>query len=159
MAVHEQEHKARRPRPRDGDRRIGPTGSARSRVWRYLLAALLALHGLVHVAGFAAAWQPGGLQGVSATSSFSGLQAGTPAALFLGVLWLVAGAGFVAGGGLLALRRHWWSTVTACTAVLSLALCVMWWQSAAVGIAADAVVLGFLVLLASPLGRPAEGER
>lgn len=145
MAVHEQE-----PELRAGDLRP----HAGRAVWRYLLAAALAMHGLLHGVGFAAVWQQGALPGVSATSSLPGLEAGTPAAWFLGVLWLVAGAGFIAGAGVLALRRHWWSAVTACAAVLSLALCSMWWQSAAFGIAADAAVLGFLVLLASPLGRP-----
>jgi hypothetical protein len=153
MAVH-----GREPKKWAGDlgTRAVP-GDAGTAVWRYLLAAALALHGLIHVVGFAAAWQVGGLTGATATPSFPGVEAGTPAALALGVMWLAPALGFVLGGAALALRGHWWSLVTAGAAILSLGLCSMWWQTASIGIAVDVLVLGFLALLASPLGRPAEG--
>lgn len=150
MAVHEKE-----PIQRARDLNIAASSHAGTPVWRYLLAATLGLHGVIHVVGFAAAWQLGSLTGVTATPSLPGVGTGTPAALALGLMWLVPAAGFVVGGAALALRLHWWSLVTACAAVLSLALCSMWWQSAPIGMAVDAVVLGFLILLASPLGRPA----
>lgn len=155
MGVQEREPK-QKPKPLRMDPVETPT-SPPSRtgtaVWRYLLASVLVLHGLLHGIGFAATWRIGGPSGVTATPSFPHLEAGTAPVLALGVLWLLAGAGFVLGGAGLAWRRHWWTPLTACAALLSLGLCTMWWQSAPIGIAADLVVLGFLTLLISPLGR------
>lgn len=155
MAVQEREPKQKpqpvRMEPVDTD--LPVPSHAGTPIWRYLLAAVLALHGLIHVIGFAAAWRLGGLSGVTAAPAFPHLEAGSAPVLALGALWLLAGAGFVVGGAGLAVRRHWWSWVTGGAAVLSLALCVMWWRSAPVGIAADLLVLGLLTVLASPLGR------
>ena len=118
-------------------------------MWRYLLAVILVLHGLVHAIGFAAAWQFGGIAGVSATPSVPTLEEASATALALGALWLVAGAGFVVGGIALATARAAWVPITAAAGILSLALTAMWWQSAPVGIAIDVAVLGFLVLVAT----------
>lgn len=115
-------------------------------MWRYLIAALLALHGLVHTVGFLAAWQLRAIAGVTATPSFPTLDAGATPVLALGSLWLVAGAGFIVGGTGLATQTPWWIPVTAFAALLSLVLATMWWQSAPIGIAIDVAVLGFLLI-------------
>jgi hypothetical protein len=118
-------------------------------MWRYLIAALLALHGLVYAIGFAASWQVATMAGVSSTPSFRALESGSSPVLVLGALWLAAGPGFVVGAIGLIARRSWWFPTTAAAAVLSLVLTAMWWQSAPIGIAIDVVVLGFLLLLTS----------
>src|ERR1035437_4698572 len=45
---------------------------AMARVWRPLLAGLLAVHGLIHVMGFAATWHIGSLNAISSTPSLGG---------------------------------------------------------------------------------------
>jgi hypothetical protein len=121
-------------------------------MWRYLISAVLALHGLIHAIGFAAAWQLGALTGVTAAPSFPTLNAGSAPVLVLGVLWVVAGAGFVLGGVGLAADRSWWVAVTAASALLSLVLTGMWWQSAPVGIMIDLAVFAFLFLVTRGTG-------
>jgi hypothetical protein len=121
-------------------------------MWRYLVSAVLALHGLIHAIGFAAAWQLGALTGVTAAPSFPTWNARSAPVLVLGVLWLMAGAGFVLGGIGLAADRSWWVPAAAASALLSLVLTGMWWQSAPVGIAIDLAVLAFLVLVTRGAG-------
>jgi hypothetical protein len=46
-------------------------------MWKYLLATLFILHGLIHALGFAATWQIGSISAVSSTPSLiGGLSAG-----------------------------------------------------------------------------------
>lgn len=65
-------------------------------MWRYVVGALLALHGLIHATGLAASWQLGDRPDVTAAPSVASLRPGSPIVLVLGVLWLIAGAAFVA---------------------------------------------------------------
>jgi hypothetical protein len=62
---------------------------------RPLLATVLSLHGLAHLAGFRAAFR------ASAPQLFGLLDPGTLGARALGVVWLVLGLGYVAAAALL----------------------------------------------------------
>ena len=116
-------------------------------IWRWLVIALLTLHGLVHMVGFAAVWglgQPGAVTRVPAIPA--GLTAGSPAVLALGVLWLIAMAAFLAAAAGLLIHAAWWRVVAAGAAALSLLLCAAWWNDALVGIIINVAILAGLAL-------------
>ncbi|HEX6817977.1 MAG TPA: hypothetical protein VF120_06340 [Ktedonobacterales bacterium] len=109
-------------------------------VGRWLLSALLAAHGMMHVLGFVVIWHLGPLGALLGEPTYApGRVEQTPFNLFLGLLWLVAGASFVvAAAGLMAARLMaarlmapaWWRPLTLAAVVLSLALCITSWDIA-----------------------------
>ena len=127
---------------------------AMARVWRPLLAGLLAVHGLIHVMGFAATWHIGSLNAISSTPSLGG-SAASSVSMLLGVVWLAIALGFVVAAFGLVTRRPWWEGLVAGAAVLSLALCTLWWKDAPFGIVIDVLlVLGLIVVHWLPTGHP-----
>lgn len=115
--------------------------------WRFLVAAILGLHGLIHVLGFFSTWQLGDFTAIPATPLYpSGLAAGSPVVLALGVLWLVTMAAFLLAAIGVVLRTAWWKSVAVSAACVSLVLCIAWWNSAWFGALVDvAVLLGVLI--------------
>ena len=118
-------------------------------IWLYLLAALFALHGLVHAMGLTATWQVGPAGTVSASPGLvPAISAGSRQAKILGVLWLIAMAGFIAASAALVAHGPWWRTVAAAAALTSLALCIAWWRDAKVGAFIDVAILVALIATA-----------
>jgi hypothetical protein len=118
-------------------------------VWLYLVALFFALHGLVHALGLTAAWQVGPAGTVSASPGLvPAISAGTPQAKFLGVLWLIALAGFIAASAGLMAHLVWWRPVAAAACVVSLLLSIAWWSDAKVGALIDVAILAGLVVTA-----------
>ncbi len=118
-------------------------------LWRWLVVALLMVHGLIHMMGFSAAWRLGGSGGVASVPTFpAGLTAGSPIVLALGVLWLVSMAAFLFAAAGLALHMAWWKGVAAGAAALSLVLCVAWWNDAVAGVIINAAILAGLAIQA-----------
>jgi hypothetical protein len=111
----------------------------------YIVAIGLALHGLVHALGFAAAWRLGAVSAVSTTPSLVSIAEGSPLTRILGLLWLCAALIFVVAAGGLVATTTWWRIVAASAAVLSLVLCVAWWNDAKAGAALDVAILIGLV--------------
>ena len=63
-----------------------------------------------------------------------------------GVLWLLTAIAFwIAAYGALA-GRAWWVRMTAITAVVSLALCLLAWPDASIGAAIDIAILAALAI-------------
>lgn len=119
-------------------------------LWRYLIVALFALHGLIHLIGVVAAWQLDQVSGVASTPTFpAGLAAGSPVVLALGAAWLVALAAFLAAAVGLALRQSWWRAMTVAAALVSLVVCLAWWNDAWIGVLIN---VGILVGLAISTG-------
>ena len=115
-------------------------------VWRWLVVALFALHGLVHLMGFNAVWGPSE-SGIASVPTFpAGLTAGSPVVLALGVLWLVAMAAFLAAAAGLILRASWWKGMAAGAAALSLLLCAAWWNDAPIGVIINVAILAGLAI-------------
>lgn len=103
---------------------------------RYLVAALLAVHGLIHLLGAAK-----GL-GLAALP-----QLRQPIAGPAGAAWLLAAVLLLAGGGLLTTgARAWWAPALA-GAVVSQALIVASWQDAKWGTIANVLVALAVVVL------------
>jgi hypothetical protein len=109
---------------------------------RYLAAIGLAVHGLIHVLGFAATWRVGRITAVSAIPTLpGGLTEGSAPVRLLGLLWLVALAGFVVAAIGIIADFPWWKHEAAASALLSLILCIAWWKDAKAGVAIDVVIL------------------
>ena len=97
---------------------------------RTVLALLMLVHGVPHLAGF----------------SRLALAAGSGNERLLGVLWLLTAIAFwIAAYGALA-GRAWWVRMTAITAVVSLALCLLAWPDASIGAAIDVAILAALAI-------------
>lgn len=110
--------------------------------WRYLVVGLFASHGVVHTMGFAATWRLGQITAIPTTPAFPpGLSAGSPIALVLGVFWVTAAVGFIGAAVGLAISARGWRFVAAGAALLSLLLCLAWWNTAPVGVAIDVAIL------------------
>ena len=122
-------------------------GETHAHRWRFLVAAILGLHGVIHVLGFLSTWQMGAFTAVSATPLYpSGLATGSPVVLVLGVLWLITMAAFLLAAIGVVLRVAWWKSVAVSAACVSLVLCIAWWNSAWFGVLIDvAILLGVLI--------------
>lgn len=109
---------------------------------RYLVVALFVLHGLVHVMGFAGVWRLSGFDAVSNTPTLPPhLAAGSPLVASLGILWLAVAVIFLAAATGLVMSSAWWRIAAAVASLLSLLLCVMWWNDAPFGAVVDSAIL------------------
>jgi hypothetical protein len=97
---------------------------------RYVVAAALLLHGLIHALGFLVAFRLASLPLVQLTPFW------LPAATWtrpVGILWLLAGCGFVASAVALALDRTGWWWFGCLALPLSQLLIGLAWQDASAG--------------------------
>ncbi len=104
---------------------------------KYLLAALLVIHGLIHLLGFAKAFdlaQPSQLQAAISRP--------------MGILWLAAALLLVGSAGLVLLLVRWWWAPAALGVVLSQILIFTTWNDAKAGTIANAILLVPIVLAA-----------
>lgn len=97
---------------------------------KYILVALMAIHGLIHLMGFAKAFQ---------LATFEQLR--TPISQPVGLLWLTAGALFLAGAGLLIAAPGWWWAPAGAALIISQIVIVMAWGDAKFGTVANLIVL------------------
>lgn len=103
-------------------------------------AVLLAVHGAIHAAGFLKAFRLADLP-----------RLGQPVSRFAGLLWLLAGAGFVTTAALLYVDpRHWW-VAAAPAFVVSQALIFWDFHDAKLGTVANAVILVPLIVALADL--------
>jgi hypothetical protein len=113
------------------------------RIVRSILAALFAIHGLIHVIGVAEGF---GWAEVS--------QLTEPISAAMGAAWLAAAVAVVAAATLLARRVRWWWAVGGVAAIASQAVIVTSWSDAKAGSLANV-----LLVLAAAHGLAAEGPR
>ena len=109
---------------------------------RYLVAVILALHGLIHTLGFAATWGLGQINAISSTPTFpGGLATGGAVPRLLGVVWLLLAVAFIVAAVGLATTSAWWKALLLAATMVSLLLCVAWWSDAKFGLVIDAIIL------------------
>jgi hypothetical protein len=97
---------------------------------RYALAGVLAVHGLIHLMGFAKAF------------GFAALpQLKVPIPPLWGALWLAATCAFLAAALLLVWVPRWWSLAAIAGVAVSTLVIVAWWSDAKYGAVVNAVVL------------------
>jgi hypothetical protein len=115
---------------------------------RFALAALLIAHGVAHLVGFVVPWKLLSTVEVPYRTTILGgmTDVGDAGARALGVVWLAAAVAFVllavavlAGGTV----RVWIFAMLA----LSIALCVVGWPEARIGIIVNAVLLAALLAM------------
>jgi len=116
-----------------------------ARAAAFLVAGFFVLHALAHLVGLKDIWGIGA--GVSNTTTYmTGLDPHSAAYAALGAVWLAACLLFVGAAAGIVLRRSWWLPVAFAAAGLSLAVCVLWFDAAIVGLVVNAVILVALVV-------------
>ena len=110
------------------------------------LAALIALHGLAHMVGFAAPF--GYLKNPPPMDSlfFSRITLPDGAMKAVGLLWLAAVVIFVVAAVGILRRQTWWTPLTLTATLLSLALTIAFLPYAKIGLVVNLALLAFLFL-------------
>jgi hypothetical protein len=111
-----------------------------------LSAGLFLLHGLAHLVGLVDMWGLSGEAVTNTSSLLAGLEAASPAYAALGVAWAAALVLFFVSAAGLVLRRIWWLPTAFTAAGLSLALCVLWYETAGVGLVVNTAILAGLLV-------------
>jgi hypothetical protein len=111
---------------------------------RRIAAAVLTLHGLIHLIGFIVPWRLASVEGMPYTTSglAGALDLGPIAVRILGLGWLALAVGFVIAGVGILHDRRWALSLTAVLAVWSLALCVLGLPETVAGIVVNVLILG-----------------
>jgi hypothetical protein len=125
---------------------------------RRAAAVLFALHGLIHLMGFVAAWQLATLPELAyRTTAFNGaVEIGDGGARLVGIAWVVGAAGFLVAALGLWRNAAWALRGAVVAAAVSAAICAAGLPDAYLGLAIDAVILvGAAVLVIGRSGRPA----
>ncbi len=122
---------------------------------RRAAAVLFALHGLIHLLGFVAAWQLATLQQLAyRTTAFNGaVEIGDGGARVVGIAWLIGVAVFLVAAWGLWRNTAWALRGALVAAAVSAVICAAGLPDASLGLVIDAVILiGAAVLV---MGRPA----
>lgn len=114
---------------------------------RFVLAFLLVAHGVAHLVGFVSSWKLATLEGLPyKTTILAGrVDVGDAGIRVVGVLWLLAALAFLLAAAAVAMEAGWAVRFTVATAIASLALCLVGWPDARIGVAVNG---GLLLLLA-----------
>lgn len=125
---------------------------------RNLGAALLVLHGAIHLIGFVVPWRIAEIAGSTyRTTALGGIvEVGDTGARLIGLVWLGLAIGFVAAGFGVWRRASWAIPLTAALAVGSLAVCTLGLPETAAGILVNVAILAVAVRVV--LRRPRRGQ-
>jgi hypothetical protein len=110
---------------------------------RFALAALMILHGLAHLAGFAGSWHMGELP-YKTTVLGGRVDLGDTGIRAAGVLWLTAAIAFAIVGAGTALNYSWWAKAALYVTLASLALTIMEFPEAKIGLVVNLAILAVL---------------
>lgn len=110
---------------------------------RIAFAVFLVLHGIAHGVGFAGAWQLGEFRDAPLDTTLLGgrVDVGVVGVRTMGVLWLLTAIAFVGAGISVWRGSEWWPSFTAGVAVFSLAMSVLGWPDARIGVAVNLAIL------------------
>ena len=119
---------------------------ARRQGMRFVLASVLAAHGVAHVVGFVSAWKLATLAELPyRTTIFSGrVDVGDAGIRLLGVLWLLVAVVFLAAAITVVSASGWAGRVLLPVVMASLLLCVTAWPDTRLGVMVN---VGLLLLL------------
>jgi hypothetical protein len=114
---------------------------------RFVVAAILAAHGIAHFVGFVFSWRIATLAELpfKTTVLADRVDIGNTGILVMGVLWLVVGLGFSIAAVLVSMRVPSALRVTAYIVAASFSLCVIEWPDSRIGLGVD-VALAILLL-------------
>ena len=126
-------------------------------ILRRAAAVFFALHGLIHLMGFVAAWQLATLPELAyRTTAFNGaVEIGDGGARVVGITWLIGVAAFLVAAWGLWRNAAWAPRGAVVAAAVSAAICAIGLPDAYLGLAIDVVILvGAAVLVMGRSGRP-----
>lgn len=120
---------------------------------RWLIALVLAAHGIAHGVGFAVNRHLISTPELPfATTVFGGRwNVGAEGIRLVGLLWLLAGAACLTAAAALASGAPWSVSATIAALVLSLAMCALGWPAARTGVYLN-LGLGAVLIISSLLG-------
>lgn len=122
----------------------GNTETMLDRRWfRVALAALLIVHGVIHIIAPMVLW---GLAEFEDIDGEPTVAMSTTSADVLGAVWIVVLAAFVAAGMAVLARQGWWVPVALVSAVVSQLLIVLWWEGAWRGTIANVLIVAAVCL-------------
>lgn len=116
-------------------------------VMRFALALVLFVHGIAHIVGFVVPWRIAKLdEAPYKTTLLNGrLDVGDTGIRVVGVLWLLAAAGFAASAIALLVTSPWWPLITLIVAGFSLVLTILGWPDSRIGVPIDVLLIGYLL--------------
>jgi hypothetical protein len=119
---------------------------------RLVLAALMAMHGVAHLVGFAGAWQLAPAKEIPyKTTVLAGhAQLGDVGIRVMGILWLLAALAFIAAAGGAVFNARWWINAALIVTAVSLAMTIVEWPEARLGLVVNVAILAALLLLFRP---------
>ncbi len=102
---------------------------------RFIFLFILLLHGLIHLMGFAKAFQLAEIE-----------QLTLPISRLSGLFWLMTCILMLSSGAAYLLKMEWWWMVALLAVVISQVLILMYWQDAKAGTIANLLILIFIWL-------------
>ena len=111
---------------------------------RLALAALMILHGIAHLVGFAGSWHLGADLPYKTTVLAGRIDLGDAGIRVAGLLWLVAAIAFVVAGAGAALNYDWWVKATLYVTFASLVLTLVELPDARIGLVVNVAILALL---------------
>ncbi|HXX60147.1 MAG TPA: hypothetical protein VEI48_02530 [Candidatus Sulfotelmatobacter sp.] len=113
---------------------------------RSAAAAVLAVHGLIHLIGFVVPWHLASIAGVAARTTVlvGAVELGDAGSRVVGLMWLALAVGFVAAAWGLWQGRAWAVPAAGLCAAASLVVCVLGLPDTPFGIGVDVAILGLL---------------
>jgi hypothetical protein len=130
---------------------------------KFVFAAFLVLHGLVHLLYFGQSARlfelKPGMAWPDGSWAFSKLLGNDPARSLADILLILAAVALIAGGASILLNQGWWRPVVVGAAALSILVYLLFWNGrlqnldgqGAVGILIDALILVAVLLLRWPV--------
>ena len=115
---------------------------------RFLFAAMLAAHGVAHIPGFVVSWRVGALPELPYTTTILAerFDVGDAGIRVVGLLWLLAGLGFLNAAVLVTMRVPSAYRVTLFMTIASFALCAVGWPDSRIGLWVNVVLAALLAL-------------
>ena len=115
---------------------------------RYVLAALLLIHGFAHTVGFLVPWKLAKLEEMPYKTTLLGgrWDVGDAGIRGMGVLWLLVGLALFTLGGALALTGVLLGDQILAFSFVSSVLCILGWPDSKLGLVANAVIVALYFL-------------
>ncbi|MBN2077583.1 MAG: ABC transporter permease [Spirochaetes bacterium] len=115
---------------------------------RIIAGIFLALHGISHLVGFVVPWKIATLKEEPyKTTLLSGsINVGDIGIRVVGILWLLAAAGFIAAAAGAFAQSQWWRPLSLGLSVFSFFLCILGLPGARIGILANVIILLYLTV-------------
>lgn len=112
------------------------------------VAAVLILHGLIHLMGTVTYMRLGTVQGMAYKTALLGgrWDLGENGIRIYGALWAVAAIGFILAAIAMLFGWSWWRSALAAVAAFSLALTALDWKAASVGAILSIAILAWLTI-------------